>query len=368
MLHIFFGQVTLVSGEVRYLPHASATAPQRLSSAHEAPHPDRDKCRSLYSQGGSWALGSLSYIQGAAETYRRLSRSERRRLSVLFFLWLRFQSRRLHAGLDQRTLRKARVSRRQLERYLKLLSDGPKPSAGGLGVLAYLEKENDQKVAHAMLRNKSLRPMPGRWWLADQKNLKAIFNLLGAETKARNTMVLHDGMTPRQIMDELDLKILEHHHAQVVKAVELGPGGTSRCRQRASKAVNFPIHPQVKALGPIATKYQAPIPMSSIAKALGVSVRSAIRFTYRMEEQGCLSRTKRRVMLPEGPVHPKLFHKTWGGMPFFHRGLWYAQFSNLYTMDRDYRGPYALLRRDRKGYGKSVSTIFEKLNSHKPLA
>jgi hypothetical protein len=283
------------------------------------------------------------YVQGNAEVYCRLPREERYRIACFLYLHLRFQSRILHRGLDARTCAKAGLSQRHLIRILRKLMNYPTHmSEGGVGFLS------------------GKNPKTGDWHILELKKLikQRYFYVLAAKpTKARNTLVLSCSMSIAQIMKAIDLKMFQHHHAQVIKAREKGPGGTKGDRQRASNAVNYPVHPDLIPLEPEATKYQAPIPLSSIAALLGVSVRTASRRVSEWDADGAVRRTKRRIKLSAAPDNIKAFHEKWGGMPFERGGLWYAQFSNVYEILTDYRGPYALLRRDRKGYGKSVSEM-----------
>lgn len=286
---------------------------------------------------------SSIYVQGNAEVYCRLPREERYRIACFLYLRLRFQSGVLHRGLDERTCRKAGLSQRHLIRILRKLMNYPlHMNEGGIGFLS------------------GRNPGTGDWHLLELKKLltnRYFYVLAKRLTKARNTLVLSPSMSIAQIMKAIDLKVFEHHHAQVIKAREKGPGGTKGDRQRASTAVNYPIHPELIPLEPVAKKYQAPIPLSSVAKLLGVSVRTASRRVSEWDHCGTIRRTKRRIRLSAAPGCVKEFRQKWGGMPFERGGLWYAQFSNLYEILTDYRGPHALLRRDRKGYGLSVSEM-----------
>lgn len=294
------------------------------------------------------------YIQVPAEFIARLSAKERLDLAYYLYLKARFQSGFIHASLDADTRAKAEMGSRQLRKVLRRLQ---KASFGAVAVR--IQDVKRWRSEHPFERMAA--EIGDGWALADKGTFArrvrdAVPNKL---SRARCTVTINMDMDARAIRNELNKKVFEHQGAQMLceRQRRRDKGGELVVGEQASNGLvgEYPTHSSVTKLGSV-TKHQAQLPGKAYARKMGLSPRTFWRSVALWEKRGDIKRIRRRVKL-DAIDDPKEFHRLWGIMPFRVGGLWYGQAPNLYEFIQDYRGPYSELRREKKGYGKSVTQM-----------
>ena len=276
---------------------------------------------------------------------KKLSKEDRKILSIYIRLLLRFQSTFIHESLDARTCRKAGMSNRQLRKYLNKLLLYDSPTLPRL--LARLENTDwdklkptdktphNQLIASTIRVGYALRPLPDL--------LKAWGYTLGFKgSKWKNTLWVDKSMNTVQIEREIRFKEKENLHRQAIRERHrrhdsqkaVGNNG-----EADSKRLQYPQHPELLRLGPVAVNHQIAMPSKSYSDKLRCSRSTFFRDLKRNEQKGWEKRTVRRIRLSDVGDNPMAFYRKWGIMPFNVGGLWYGQASNLYTMMRSYSSP-----------------------------
>jgi len=306
-------------------------------------------------------------IQLPAAFIHALSKRDRVRLRKFLYLRLRFQSLRIHPGLDDATCRKAGKSRGQLYKMLRSLMRHEEGSALGPMVV-------DSSVLDPAILSRLKGPHAkialevGGYFLMDKTalNFRISTVLKGSVPRARCTMLLPRNASMAEIDEWMHLKIFEHKHAQTCKP---RPSSTRAMTSNGDDAsasggnhMHYHVHEQLKSIRiePTARSSQACMPMKATASWMGVSVNKLFSLRKRWEgDMGAVKATRRRIHLSEAPADPVEFHKMWGMKPFCVGGLWYAQASNSYALTIDYRGPNVELRKGKKGRKRFGMTIGE---------
>ena len=231
------------------------------------------------------------------------------------------------------------MSRRNLYSILRSLNNDNK-DVGGLRRLAG-QVTLPEKVKYLKMEHNALD-----WHLMEMKVVRRdmFFSVLTkTPTKAKNTLRITKSMSIADIGREMDLKLFEHQHAQVIHAQnpKLGNGGAKNKRQRDLKSPpkrEYPVLPESNMLEPLVKMHQAPMPYKATSARMGVSRSTLIRRVHNWNERGDVLKTKRRIRLSSAPENIESFHEEYGAFPFQVGGLWYAQLSNVYEILRDYRG------------------------------
>jgi hypothetical protein len=309
-------------------------------------------------------------LQLPAAFIHGLSREDRVRLRKYLYLRLRFQSLRIHPGLDAATCRKAGKSRGQLYKMLASLMRNPEGSKLGRMVI------DSSGIAPEVLAKKTgpyaavAREVGGYFLMEGQHLRRIVGNVLDYKVpRARCTMLLPKNASMAEIDAWMNLKIFEHKHAQTRKPKPKSVGALKSNGDDASASGvfsigSYPVHEQLKLIESTA-KSTANMPMKATAAWMGISVNKLFSLRRKWEgSMGAVKATRRRIHLKESPVDPAEFHRTWGMKPFCVGGLWYAQASNSYELLVDYRGPNAELRKRIKGRNLFGLTISEMLLKH----